>query len=327
MLPTPGDIHVNQPLSDYSLGYRQDAKSFVADHVAPCVPVEHQSNTYYTYTRDYWFRDDMKERGPGAPAAETGYGVSTDTYKCVTFAVKQPIPDQALANADAVIKLDQEATNIVTDKELLRRELAFSTAALATSKWTTDVTGVSGTPSGAQVKQWNSSASTPLEDIAAYQTTMQGLTGKRGNVLTIGRNVWDYLKNNAEIIDRVKYGASPGAPARVTLEAVAALMELDEINVMDSIYATSNEGAALATSYIGGKVGLLTYRAPQMGPMTPTAIATFCWNNAAGFNTRGTRIKKYYVDEKSCSYVEIDSWFTQKIVAPDLGVFFASLVA
>ena len=69
MLPTPGDVHVNAPLTGMSLLMAQSMADFVADRAAPNIPSDKQSNVFYKFTKDYWFRDVMRQRGAEAHQA------------------------------------------------------------------------------------------------------------------------------------------------------------------------------------------------------------------------------------------------------------------
>lgn len=326
MLPTQGDVHVNQPLTNFSLAFTQESTEWGADKTAPCVASEKPTDSYFTFDRGYWFRDEMKVRGPGSLAAEIGMGISTGSYAVVPYSVAAPLPDMVQDSADAVLDLDRAFTMQVTLKERIRREKAFAAAAMAGSIWTGLVTGVSGSPGAGEVKQWNDSAATPLKDITAQKTAIQLLTGYEGNVLSLGKQAWDALSNHPEIVDRIKYGQTPGSPAIVTRQAVAQLMGLEEIVVLGGVETTSNEGAANTQAFIAGKVALLTYRAPVVTRMSATAIATFCWKRP-GSTDLGTRIKKYYSNEREAQIIEMNSAFVHKVLAPDLGVYFASIVA
>ena len=64
MKPTPSDVHVNQPLTNISIAYLQSQMRFVADRIFPVIPVEKQSDRYYTYDRGDWNRNEMQERAP-----------------------------------------------------------------------------------------------------------------------------------------------------------------------------------------------------------------------------------------------------------------------
>lgn len=326
-LPTAGDVHVDAPLTNMSLAFIQDAESFVASKAFLTVPVQKQSDKYFTYDRGYWNRDEAQIRAPGTESAGGGYGTSTATYYAEIYAYHKDIADPVRANADAAISLENEAMEFTMMKMLIKREKDFSSNFMATSVWTTDITGVSGTPSTNEVKQWNDSSATPLNDIAAGRTVVKKSTGFDPNVLVIGREVWDELKNHTTILARINAGQTPGGPAIVTRNAVAALMELDEILIMDAIENTADEGETNSHSFIVGKVGLLLYRPRTPGLYTPAAGYNFAWTGFLGSTAEGTRMKNFRMEHLESDRVEAEMSYDLSQVSADLGYFFTSLVA
>jgi hypothetical protein len=325
--PDPGAVHVNTPLTNISLAFVQADESFIADKAFPVIPVEKRSDAYFTYDRGFFFRNEMDERAPGTESKGAGYEVSTDSYLCRLYAVHQDIPDQVRANEDSPLNSDRDTTILVTQKALIKREKLFASSMLTTSVWTTDITGVAAAPGAGQVLQWNDAASNPIEDVTNNATTVQRLTGFRPRTLVCGRTVWDILKNHPDMVDRIKYGQTPGSPAIVTKQAVAALMELDEILVMESTENTAAEGAANVFAFIGGKVALLLYKPSSPGIMTPSAGYTFAWTGYTGMTGVGHRVKKFRMDPLAADRVECEAAFVHKKVSADLGVFFTAIVA
>src|ERR1039457_6552288 len=113
--PTQNDVHVNVPLSNFSLFFEQDQEAFVADRVFPGVPVEHQSNVYYTYNRGDFNRNQVKLRAAGTESAGSGYNLNANaSYYAPVYALHKDIPDQVRNNADAMLNPDLEATRFLT---------------------------------------------------------------------------------------------------------------------------------------------------------------------------------------------------------------------
>lgn len=329
MNPTPGDVHVNVPLSNISIAYMQNASNFIADQVFPNIPVQKQSDRYYTYDRGYFNRDEMEIRAPGTESKGSGYTVdSTPTYYAPVYAFHHDIPDERRANADSVLAPDSEATALVTQKALIKREKLFVSKFFAGSIWTNDLDGVASAPGNGQVLQWNDANSTPIENIRAGKTTVLESTGFEPNTLVIGQRVLDALLDHPDIIDRVKYGQTAGrGAAQIDLSDLQALFKLDRIFVMKSVENTGKEGQSNSHSFIGGKKALLCYSAPTPGLMTPTAGYTFSWNGLLGSGAQGSRIKRFRMEAISSDRVEIEMAFDQKLVAADLGYFFDTIVA
>lgn len=326
--PVPGDVHVNTPLTNISIAFLQDATNFVASRVFPNIPVTKQGDRYYTYDRGEFNRDEAKERAPGTESAGGSYDIdNTPTYFAKVYAFHKDIPDQVRANADAVVSPDREATEYVTHKALIRREKIFAANYLATGVWTTDIQGVAASPSGAQVLQWNDANSTPIQDIRTAKTTVLESTGYEPNTLVLGKAVYDQLIDHPDIVDRVKYGQTPGQPAIANLEALMKLFEIERILVMKAIENTAKKNQTAVHTFIGGKKALLCYSAPSPGIMTPTAGYTFSWTGFLGAGTEGNRIKRFRMEHLESDRVEVQMAFDLKLVAADLGYFFYDIVA
>lgn len=327
--PTRSDVHVNRPLSNMSLAFIQGAEDFVADRIFPNISVPNKSDSFFTYDRGDWNRDEMRTRAPSTESAGGGWNIGTDTYKAEVYAFHKDIDDQIRANQDAPLNLDREATEYCTLKALIKRETLFASTYFTSGVWTTNVTGTAATPATGEALQWNDSASTPINDVDDAIDTVKESTGFKPNTLVLGYKVWKKLKNHPDIVDRIKYsgGVSPSTPAIVSRQAVAQLFEVDRILVMGGIQNTADEGATNVHSYIGGKHALLVYVPPRPGIMTPAAGYTFSWTGYVGASNMGSRIMRFRMDHLKSDRVEIEMAFDQKLVSADLGYFFNGIVA
>ncbi len=125
--PSRSDVHVDGPLGNVSVAFMQSQDAFVADKVFPNIPVSHQSDVYYTYPKGEFNRDDMELRAPGTESAGANYRLGTDTYSAPVRALHKDIADQVRANADSPLSPDREATEFLTQKALINREVNFAT--------------------------------------------------------------------------------------------------------------------------------------------------------------------------------------------------------
>ena len=310
--PTAGDVHVNTPLSMISIAYLQNAMHFVA---FPNIPVTKQSDRYYTYDRGEFNRDEMQKRAPGTESAGGSYTLdNTPTYYADVYAFHKDIPDQVRNNSDAVLNPDREATEYVTHKALIKREKLWAAKHFINGVWTNNKTDA----------DWQNATDggEPISDIRTGKRTVLESTGYEPNTLVLGKEVYDVLADNPDIIERVNAGQTPGNPAMGTLNAMATLFEIEKILVMKSIENTAKEGQTPVHSFIGGANALLCYSAPSPGLMTPSAGYTFSWTGATGAGDSGGRIKRFRMEEKESDRVEIQMSFDQKLVSADLGYFF-----
>ena len=328
--PTLSDVHVNVPLTNLSVAFFQESTAFVAGRVFPVVPVQKQSDRYYVYNRGDANRDDLAVRAPGTAANQTGYGLdNTPTYFANVWSLAHTIPDEIRANSDSVLSPDMDTTRFLTNKALIRRERIWVASYFVTSVWTKEYSGSTNASAyGSNTVQfWNLSTSTPIEDIRHMKQQVQLASGGYiPNKLTLGREVYDVLCDHPDIIDRLKAGQTPGGPAISTRVLMAAIFEVDEILVMDSVYNSAVEGATEVNTFIGGKNVLLSYAPAQPGLMVPSAGYTFAWTGLFGAGVEGNRIKSFRWEINSGDIVQIDSAFDMKKVSADCGGFFLAVI-
>jgi hypothetical protein len=325
-MPQPhiNSVHVDAILTNLSVAYLQRAENFIADKVFPIVPVDKKSDKYFSYTKNDWFRDEAQRRAPGTESAGGGYGLTTESYSADVWAFHKDVDDQTLANADAPLNPLREAAEFVTHRLLVRRENQFVSDFMTTGKWATDATGVSGTPTTGQFKQWSDyTASDPMEDVEAGKAKILSTTGMESNTLVLGYEVYRQLRNHPDIVDRIKYTSSQ----TVTADMLAAMFDVDRVLVAKSVQATNAEGATAAYGFSVGKVALLCHVAPAPGLLTPSAGYTFAWTGvSAGMGaTIGT--SQFRLESLRATRVEAEVAFDNKVVSSDLGYFFNSAVA
>lgn len=328
--PNSSQIHVNTPLSNISIAFLQTQFNFIASRVFPALPVSKQSDRYYVYEKGDFNRDEMQLRAPGTESAGSGYNIdNTPTYFADVWSLHKDIPDQHRANADSVLNLDREATEFLTHKALIRKEKVFAGNFLNTGLWDTDITGVAATPGGGQVLQWNDDASTPLQDIERGINEILSNTGFLPNTFTMGRGVWSQLKNHPDIVDRIKYGTTDKTTASVTLQSLSNLIAEDipgfRVFVMNAVENTAKEGQTAVHTFINRDRALLSYATPTPGLMTPTAGYDFQWKGLMR-GTNFTQMKKFRMELLSADRAEIEMAFDLKLVAPELGFFWNSIV-
>jgi hypothetical protein len=314
--PTVSDIHIDRPLTNVSLAYIQSATDFIATQFAPIIPVDRKTDTYFTYTKNDWFRDEAKPRADGTQSAGSGYGLSTAQYSCDVFAIHKDIGPQAMANADPGINLEREAAMLVTQRMLIRQERQWATDCFGAGIWSTDVT-----PSNL----WSDYAnSDPINDVETGKRTVLANTGFLPNTLVLGYDVFIKLKNHPDIIDRIKYTSAE----TVTLDVLARYFDIDRVLVAKAVYATNIEGETAAYSFVHGKHALLAHVAPNPGLLTPSAAYTFVWRGVSmGLGANVAITREVLPGTRGAVRIEAEAAWDNKIVAPDLGYFFNAVVA
>jgi hypothetical protein len=311
--PTQSDAHLDEVLTQISIAYMQDESAFIAPKVFPTVPVDKQSNKYWTFTKNDWFRDEAEKRADNTPSVGAGYTLSTDNYFCDVWAFHRDLGSQLRANADSMLRLESNASRFVTQRLLLRQEIQWATDYFANGIW-----GTSVTPTNPWSDYVNSD---PVEDVETGKEAILSVTGLEPNTLVLGYQVFRRLKNHPDFRDRIKYTSSEN----VTADLLARILEVDRVMVCKSIKATNKKGAAGAYSFVHGKHALLCHVASAPALETPSAGYHFAWSGIAGGNA--IAMDAFDIRETKTRRVEGEMAWDNKVVATDLGYFFNGAVA
>lgn len=310
--PSAQAVHANRPLTNISIAYIQDQTNFIAGRVFPTVPVASQSDTYYTYTKADWFRDEAEKRADATESVGSGYGLSSTSFFCDVVAIHKDVGDQARGNADAGIDLDRDAAEFVTQRLLVKQEVDWTTAYFSTGVWGTTVT---------PTNKWSDyTSSDPISDIEAGIETILSNTGFKPNTLVLGYAVMRFLKHHPDIVDRIKY---TGGPSSNTMQALAQLVGVDRILTAMSIRNTAAEGATASYSFNqDANDALLCYVNPRPSLLAPSAGYNFSWRGVPGGLGGDINIRRFRMEKLRADRVEGEVCYDHKLVASDLGYFF-----
>lgn len=326
--PTAGDVHVNRPLTNLSVAWMQETMNYIADRVFPVVSVAKQSDLYYVFDRGDWLRARAQKRAPSTESAGGGFRLSTDNYFADVWAFHKDVADEVRANADMPLDADRSAVQFATQACMTTREIEWATKYFTTGVWGgTDQTGVNAGPGANQFLRWNVANSTPIADIREQKQSIKRATGYKPNFLVLGSDVWDVLQDHPDFVDRINAGQTPNGPAVANLATLAAILEIPEIYVSDAVVNDGPEGGTESTDFVLGKHALVGYKAPAPAIDIPSAGYTFSWTGLFGAGATGSRITRFRMDAIKSDRVECEMAWDQKVVAPELGRFFATAVA
>lgn len=320
MLPTLTDVHADRPLTNYALKWLQDQTQFGWAKVFHTTGVKHASDTYYTYNREDFWRDQgdgAMLTAPGAPVKRGGYRMSTDSYRCDVRSWGKAVPRDISRNADDVIKSEQDAVDYIMQQLFVRLENQFITEMFTTSIWNADTT---------PTNLWSDfAASDPVGDVEARRLVMQGNTGLDPDTLVVGAAVHSKLKQHPMIKALFQVTNRDS----ITEEMLAKVFEVDRYIVLKAVEATAYENASSQTfAHIAGKHALLCRAgSPGSSPeQTPAAGRIFGWDGYG--NPNGVAIQApYYEDQTRSDVYEGFSAIDFKVTSTVLGEFFSGAVA
>lgn len=325
-MPTRSQIHIDRALTTLSVAYMQDANNFIADKVFPIVPVQKQSDTYFKYKKEDFFRDEAALRANGTESAGGDYEIEqAPPYFCRVHAYHKDVTEQERVNSDDPLSPDKDSTEFVSNKLLLRRENLWAQKYFQPGVWGRDITGVAATPSANQVIQFDKANSDPIGVFTSEGIKMAEATGKKPNTLVLSPYVFNALKNHPTILERIKYTQK----GIVTTDLLATLFEVEHVYVAYAIQNTQAKGKDGNLTFIMGKHALLCYSEKNPGLKKASAGYIFAWKGLKGagaFGNRVVRIPMPWLGLET-ERIEGEMAFDMQVVAEDLGTFFKDIVS
>ncbi len=309
--PTSREVHIDSALSNISVAYKNS--KYIADMVFPALNVEKQSDFYYTFDKDFWFRNVVKRRGPGANYEEGGFEVSNTQYFCNNFGLQFRMPFETIENADAAIDLETTGAEWLADQFMLNREEALKAAIMDASAWGSDTT-LSTTD------QWSDyENSDPIGDIETGIQTIEQATGMAPNVALMGAQVWDKLRRHPDLLDIYKYTTT----GNLNEAQVAQAIGVEKLAIGRAVKNSAAEGVSFSGAYIWDKNMILMFVASSPGLRIASAGYTFLWLQN-GFTVTIEGVEDRF---RRSNVLLGDNAFDQKVVASDAGYEIINAVA
>ena len=304
--PTETDVHVDAVLSGVSIQYKND--ELIADSVLPVISVKKESDFYYIYTRNW--RLPQSKRAAGAEANEVEWSLTTDTYACEEYALKDFVTDRSRDNADAPLDLDVDAAENVTMLIQLGREKRVADIVFGSANYGTQTSALSG------ANMWDDYAgSDPIKNVRDAKATVHLSSGKLPNVMVIGYQAYLKLLDHPDILERIKYTQR----GIITADLLAAIFEVDSLFIGKAAYDSSQEGGDESLAYIWGKNCALLYVESSPG----LRKVSFGYQ----FQSRGFRTEKYRVPGRTGDYVESGEIRDEKLVGAACGYLYTTVVS
>lgn len=323
-------------LSNFSVSYWQDTSLFVGTRYFPVVPVNQAAGKFLTYPKGYFGRPVNSKRAEDGVANTIGYKTKNQGYTVDDDAIRIFISDKKRANVQNGQQLDMEASAVTTDALLINKEVDFAEKFLTAGKWGLDFKGKDASPSTGEFLKWSNANADPIGDILSRRVAFSLASGgRRWNKALMTLDVYDALTRSPAVIDRINGGSTTQNPGIVTKQALAALLEVDELEIMQSVVNMAADGVEDGdgnpmSDFQFAKTGvlMLNYVEPTVGNMKPVAAAGFVWNEFIGLGVNnGPSIRTYPgVEGRRGNFVEAEFAIDVQMVAPDLGVLFYDAV-
>lgn len=309
-------VHVDAALSQISVDF-SNRMGYVAEQVAPLVPVQKQSDFYYVMGKQKLRRFDTTV-SPGSDFQRIDLEWDKKGYFFENgHGLEFAIPDQLRANADPGAQLDVQATKTLTENILIDQEYLLAQGPLASGNLTAN--GITNTTLSG-TNQWSDYFnSDPITVIDLAKTTVLNQVAVVPNAAVVNDKLFFTLRNHPRIIDRVKYTGS-GVRSPLSQDELRQALGLDYLFVATARYQTAHEGQADALGPIWGNHFYLFYRPANPGLMEPAFMYTLLWVGQ-GF---GQLMSRYREQWRVQDVLQLQKYYLQQIISPGSAYVFIS---
>jgi len=271
---------------------------FIADQVAPFVPVDKPSSNYYVMSREQARVYDTA-REAGTKSIEVDDTFTTESYACKQHRVSTVIPVEVVKNANRVLAPRMRAVKFLKNILYTGRERRVAELLI----------GVGSTFPGVNVSdadKWDnytSASSTPLEDIVqGINSIFQGLNLMATDII-LPFDVASALSVHPDIKENYIYHSSE----MLTNIALPNMLKGLRVHVPTGVFLTSPKGKADTVAPIWGKNAIVIYTNPNPGLEGTNTINTFTDYEA--------RIRRWMDEPRESEVIEYGMSTDERIIS------------
>lgn len=239
--PSVAPFPIDPTMTGIAIAYKNAA--LIADDVLPIVQVGTKEFKYQVYAKGDAFTVPETLVGRKGIPNEMEFGATESASFCRDYGLDDFIPNDDITQAPPNFNPIGRATELLTDLILLDRE-----------KRTSDLVFAAGTyPSGnkdtlTSTAQWSdyTNSNPQLAMMNALDVPIM-----RPNVMVIGQAAWTVLRQHPKLVKA--YHGNSGDAGAITRQALAELLEIEEVIVGQGWINTAKPGQTATISRLWGK--------------------------------------------------------------------------
>ena len=296
---------INPGLSNLSVKYANDRAGYVFPKL-PTVQVSHETDEYYIFGRES-FQIPQTIRANKGAANRSEYTLSIGTYSLDRHSLDDIVTDRERNNANKGINPDVDTMELLTDQIMNRMEYDAATAMFTSTSWNN-----SGSLTSTLYWTLNSTTTDVIGDVQSMTTVIMQKTGKPANTLVIGKKTYNAVRNQVNILDRIKYSER----GIITPELLASVLDINNLIIGTSVYDAGIEGSATpSTTWIWDTKALAMYLEPNAKLKSPSAM----YNLQMAVGEYPYAVKKYRDDKYEGDVIEVNAFHKTKVTGADAG--------
>jgi hypothetical protein len=273
-----GGVHLNVPLSNLAVLYRPLESGFIANEVAPILPVNHESDAYYVFTQGDFYATDVDDLVPDrTEPREIEFSHTTATYQARRRELAWSVSDRERKNADDQLNLERNKQNGTLGRLMLKREVRVAALLRKTTN------GGSLTLGANAGNKWDNAATTYQQiytDIVTGITAMRQAIGLRPNTIVNPAAVAEGMGKSLVFTSaggpQAVYDGNPdNMPLYTQYPLLPRVLWGMRVLVPGVIQNTATEGQTASYADIWSEQVRLLYVNPAPSIETPSVAYTF----------------------------------------------------
>jgi hypothetical protein len=308
-------VYRDRILTNIFLAYPQ--QGFVAEQILPTLNVPDLTGIAFKLDESHLTVPVSSERAAFARANRVDFNLTSVSYGPLReHSLEIGITDQIMRLYREPLTPETNATNVVTGKLLIEKEIAVMSQVTTLANYATgNKTTLTGTA------QFDNAASDPIAVATTARRAVKLGCGNDANVVVMNPDVRDALRNNAAVKGRIQYAAKL---TRDELDAqIADLLGVDRIIVASATKSDSPEGSTTSgtKSFIWADDLVFAYvaPAPALEELSLGYLLRLSPDHSFGDPASFVGVDKWYEQQKKASFVRANDFYLPWTVANTAG--------
>lgn len=326
-------LHVNEAMTDFAIGFRQEVEGYLWSKLLPPKVVPKRSDYIRQIDKGQLLRKYDLRVGKGGRVTDVQFKIGSNlSFNAVDYAAEATMRASEASNADSVLQYEQELiyhaliamhTNleVLTIKETLRNPSIM-----------VNNIDLSANPAD-QWDQFNSASWDPVEDIKRRVLRVKSRTGRPPNICLMHDMIWDVVQRHPSVLARG--GVHPTGNAIVTKEQFEKICDLPPGSLITTSLTYNvalEDQAADFRSFVGPDVliayveagGLRNYGLGQSFMWPGETMGDLVEKSGIGDGTSGVpfvvvQFPDHNRDPRGANVLRVVGGLDQKVLVPDAG--------
>jgi hypothetical protein len=272
----------NAYLTNMGIAHYQKLDQYGARHMFPMLQVALSTAKYYKFNKGDLARDDVKRKPE--------FGKVDPAHISHDFGTYDVEVDQIIMGIDSIARTNYVRTpgmhdprrmkaRSIAEKMAIHQDSIFAQKMFKKGVWSNEFAGVNATPTGKQFYKFDDANSMPIKFFDDRRTAILEVGRREPNVLGLGMDAYRALKENGDLLERIKYSGSSANPAIVNEKVLAELLGFEKVVVFKSTYNEAEVGEKDNMKFImDSKSALMVYATSTPDIEEPSAGYMFTWD-------------------------------------------------